>query len=377
LKLNMNGLHDDFREIMVEANGRHARFPDVSFDAYRQGRYETLDRFVSARRTVYLDMNFWISLRNPAEARKPKESVDLLDILRSGVESGLLLCPVSYAVFVELMKQKQIGDGRRNLARLMDELSMGVGIRNPFDIARIEYLTFFSQHVPRLANYIDDVWAPIGHLIHEVYPYQDEWPHEVMEQGRKVMCDVQWAMKMEHLAKTDLPALPSKAAEEINSARKIHLRGDKSFAHLFADELRGALEEVNHHIEETLKQMAYAGFESREIEIIEKQRSAAANDLLRAAVGSDSDGIPSRRIYAALHAAMRLDDKRRFKPNDLHDFEHASVAVAYCDLFLCDRPLAHLLTDSNVQKVIPNRCSVVSGFESAITSVKKLASPSL
>ena len=372
----MNGLDNELTKVMMEATKRHARSPDVSFDAYRQARYITLNRFVSGRRTVYLDMTFWISLRNPAEARKPAESADLLDILRSGVKSGQLLCPVSYAVFVELMKQKQVGDGRKSLARLMDELSMGIGLRNPFDIARIEYLRFFSKYVPRLADYVDDVWAPIGHLVHEVYPYQDEWPHEFMEQGRKVVCDVDFARKMEHLVKTDLPELPRTAAETINNARKVHLRGNKTFVQLFADELGGALEEVHSHLDDILERMTYAGFKSREIEVIERQRGVAANDLRQAAIGSDSDAVPSQRIYAALHAEMRLDDKRSFKPNDLDDFQHASVAVAYCDLFLCDGPLAHLLTNSRVQKVIPKRCRVISEFESAISCIRMLVSPS-
>jgi hypothetical protein len=258
----------------------------------------------------------------------------------------------------------------------MDELSMGVGLRNRFDVARIEYLRFFSKHVPRLADYIDDVWAPIGHLVHEVYPYQDEWPHELMEQARKVTCDMDFARKMEDLAETDLPELPGTAAETINNARTLHFRGKRTFIQLFVDELDGTLEEVDSHLEDILKRMTYAGFECSEIEVIKRQRGVAASDLRQAAIGSDSDAIPSQRISAALHAEMRLDDKRRFKPNDLDDFQHASVAVAYCDLFLCDGPLAHLLTNSRVQKVIPKRCRVVSEFESAISCITMLTRPS-
>ena len=370
----MAELDDELRKAMMEATARHARFPEVSFDAYRQARYEALKAFVSTRRTVYLDLNFWISLRNPSKAKKPKESADLLDILRNGVKAGRLLCPVSYAVFVELMKQKQSGDGRVTLARLMDDLSMGVGLRNSFDTARIEYLRFFSQHVPRLAKYIDSVWAPIGHLTHEVYPYQDELPHEFMERSRKVMCDVIWARKMEHLAKRDLPEYSGAAAERINSALKLNPRGNKPFSRLFSDELEGIIEQVHPYIEEVLQQMASAGFNSTEIEVMEKQRTTAANNIRRVATHSDGNTVPSQRIYAALHAAMRLNPDRLYDANDPEDFEHASVAVGYCDLFLTDKRLSVLLSDSNVKKVIPSRCKVFgfSDFESANTYISSL-----
>lgn len=285
----MNQLAEDLQTVLRESSDHHSKTPHVSFAAYREAKYKLFDRFVEARRLVYLDMNFWISLRDPIEASKPAETTELLDLLRTGVESGRILCPVSYAVFVELMKQKQVGDRRIVLARLMDELSMGVGIRNPFDIARIEYLKFFRQYVPRLAAYIDNAWAPIGHLIHEVYPYQDGLPHDLMEQGRKVMCDMDFARKMEHLAQTDPPAFPRTAAETINAAREIHLRGNKTFAQLFADELIGAVEDVLLYVDEIKSNMADARFDAKEIVLIEQQRPIVVNALRRAASDSAND----------------------------------------------------------------------------------------
>ena len=155
----MNGLDIDLRQVMIKADERHSRASSESFAAYRQSRYEQLKRFVAARRSVYLDMNFWISLRNPSESRGPRESAVLLEVLRRGVKSGNVLCPVSYHVFVELMKQK--GPRRMAQAQLMDELSLGIGVRNSFDVIEIEYLNFFAKHVPQVsAARIDHIWAP-------------------------------------------------------------------------------------------------------------------------------------------------------------------------------------------------------------------------
>jgi hypothetical protein len=361
----MNDLDVDLRQVMIEATNRHSRTPSVSFDIYREARYKDLDRLAAARRSVYLDINYWWSILRPNHPRSLKGSAKLREILRSGVGSGRFFCPVSWAVFVELMKYRD-EQGRIALANLMDELSIGIGIRNPFDIAQIEYLKFFAHFVPRLSGYIDRVWAPIGHIVHEVYPYQDEWPHEIMEQGRKVMCDVHWAKKMRHLAKRTLPEFQRTAAQKINDARQVHHRGNRTFDQLFVDELGGVLEDVVPHIDQILSQMEHARFKPEEIEVIKRQRTAAVERFRQAAVEPRDNAVPSRRISAALHAAKRLDDDNPFKENDLDDFRHASIALGYCDFFLCDRSLAVVLANPNVRKVIPLGCTAISDCEAAI-----------
>lgn len=48
-----------------------------------------------------------------------------------------------------------------------------------------------------------------------------------------------------------------------------------------------------------------------------------------------------------------MDDQRKTKQNDIADFRHAAAALAYCNLFLTDKPLTHLVNSNHVQKVIP------------------------
>jgi hypothetical protein len=49
-------------------------------------------------------------------------------------------------------------------------------------------------------------------------------------------------------------------------------------------------------------------------------------------------------IHAALHAAFRWDKARRFTSNNLYDFEHASAALAYCQLFFTEDWLHSTIT---------------------------------
>src|SRR5439155_1283888 len=86
-------------------------------------------------------------------------------------------------------------DRRHAAAESVDELSVGIGIRNGFDTAEIEFCEFFRRNLPalRVIPYrVETVWCPVGQMVVEKYPYDDELPADLMERCRKVMLDVMW-----------------------------------------------------------------------------------------------------------------------------------------------------------------------------------------
>src|SRR5438477_33204 len=93
--------------------------------------------FVSRTCANTSDMKYWIWLRDPEASPFPAETEALRGALRHGVKTGRLFCPMSYPAFTELMRiNPQML--RLRQAETMDELSVGVAIRNGFDIAEIE-----------------------------------------------------------------------------------------------------------------------------------------------------------------------------------------------------------------------------------------------
>jgi hypothetical protein len=95
-------------------------------------------------------------------------------------------------------------------------------------------------------------------------------------------------------------------------------------------------------------------------------------NLFREAVtrGLDAKAIPSLQVRSALHAAIRMDDRRPFRENDLDDIAHSSVAASYADIFLTERSFSELLNRSVVQSVIsPSKCRVVSNISEALAAV--------
>jgi len=214
-------------------------------------------------------------------------------------------------------------------------------------------------------------------MVVEKYPYHDDLSAEVMERCRKVMLDVMWEKRMTDYAALDgMPEHPRDTASRVNAERESYPRGRQPFSELFAAELNGALDVMFPHIEETLVSVAgIFGIHAPE----ERARAGAERhvwiNLFREAVtrGLDANAIPSLRVRAALHAAIRMDDRRPFRQNDLEDIAHSSVAASYSDLLLTERSFAELLNRAAVQSVVaPLRCRVVSNVSDALAAIAEI-----
>jgi hypothetical protein len=376
----MPELDERTRRIMEESDSRHAASDSLTFEAYRRRRYDELNTWVRTRKSVYLDMKYWIWLRDPERSPFPAETKALRMALAHGVQTGRLFCPVSYPAFIELMRINPLNLRLRH-AELMDELCLGVAIRNGFDMAEIEFCEFFGRNLPALRAIpyrVESVWCPVGQMVVEKYPYHDELPPDVMERCRKVMLDVMWEKRMtDYAALEGMPEQPRDTASRVNAERQSYPRGQQSFTQLFASELNGVLDVMSPRIEEQL--VSFAGIFGIHPTAEERAGASAYRhvfvNLFREAVtrGLDAKAIPSLRVRSALHAAIRMDDRRPFRENDLDDIAHSSVAVSYSNVFLTERSFAELLNRSAVQSVIaPTKCRVVSDVSEALAAVAEM-----
>ena len=284
-------------------------------------------------------MKYWIWLRDPDRSPFPSETRALRSALLRGVNCKRLFCPVSYPAFLELMRINP-PSLRLRQAEIMDELSVSIAIRNGFDMAEIEFCEFFRRNLPALRAIpyrVETVWCPVGQMVVEKYPYHDELPADVMERCRKVMLDVMWEKRMtDYAALEDMPEHPRDTATRVNAERQSYPRGQRVFSDLFAAELDGALDVLYPRIEEQL--LSVAGIFGIRASAEERERAGAQRhvwiNLFREAVtrGLDAKATPSLRVRSALHAAIRMDDRRPFRENDLDDIAHSSVAASYADV---------------------------------------------
>ncbi len=72
---------------------------------------------------------------------------------------------------------------------------------------------------------------------------------------------------------------------------------------------------------------------------------------------------------------MRWDKKRKFKPNDFYDFEHAKAALGYCDLFMTDKALCDMVRRPQLDLKAINQCTAVSNVLEAIDVLGAMLAP--
>lgn len=179
----------------------------------------------------------------------------------------------------------------------------------------------------------------------------------------------------ENIPTPDSFAELAKHTNEKNAQYKGELR---SFAQTYDIELRGAIEVAGNVAADVVRQLAEkeAG---RLLPPTPNERAASVNmccNLLYHACKKPvtKDTLRSPQIGASIHAAMRWDKDRKFKPNDYYDFEHATAALSYCDTFLTEGPLHDLVTRPQINLEAVNGCRVFSDVQAAADHVRELSS---
>lgn len=359
----------------------------MTIDAYVRAKQIALAEEISPRRKVYLDLNYWITLRDAALGlRSDAPALSLLNTLRRGVGSGRLICPIGDNVFMELMKQPFSDDRRIGMASLVDELSLGVSFL--VSDRRIGTEIYIALHElldrPGVLHPMQDlIWTKVCYIVGESYPVIDGLdPADLLALQKGVVDDL-WSCTFEEMIRTigDSPHSAEKhrvLSEETNRDRDIHADEITSFARAYQIELRGGLGACGHLAADALCAMAEAdGIPApargspawREMETVSVNMVHQAFQTRKAA-----EIVRTLHVETALHAAMRVDKARRFKPNDFYDFRHAAAALAYCDAFFTDSPLYDLVSRKQLGLLGLNNCRVATALEDADVIAEALAS---
>jgi hypothetical protein len=82
--------------------------------------------------------------------------------------------------------------------------------------------------------------------------------------------------------------------------------------------------------------------------------------------------LPSFRIHAGLHAAVRWDKKQKYQDNDMHDFRHAAAALGYCDYFFTEKRLCHLATQDLLKYDTLFKCKTLWRVDDAVECLRTL-----
>jgi hypothetical protein len=131
-------------------------------------------------------------------------------------------------------------------------------------------------------------------------------------------------------------------------ARKLIIKPSSRFRKVYADEATGAADLFAPMARRIIADMytKETGQPPPEASDGTRQTERTLRALMARSLIDDRSRhvLRSLHIQAACHAAVRWNRGQKLSANTLFDFHHAAAALAYCDAFLCDRPMAAFLT---------------------------------
>lgn len=330
-------------------------------------------------------MRFWIIVRDTAlGVRTEPAARKLLHHLQRGVTNGRLVCPISAATFLELMKQRYSTGRRIGTAQLVDELSLGTSMIPSRIVMGTEIHSFLLRDKGETELYPmqELIWTKVAYVLGDTYPSLAELSPAEELGIQKSFFDYLWDHSLSDMVKTMGDNFPlsdgfAELSRETNENNAKHRDELRSFAQTYDTELRGVIEVAGDVAADVIHQLAEKEAGCELPATVEERANSVnmfRNWLYHAFKKPQTkDALRCLHIGASIHAAMRWDKDRKFKPNDYYDFEHATAALGYCDAFLTEGSLHGLVTRPQVNLEAVNGCRVFSDVELAADHVRQLS----
>lgn len=377
---------DWLREIDLDSStlSYHLSHSEISTTAYIRAQNIALGADVLQKKRVYLDQKYWIHCRDAARNFSKPIYKHLYETLQKGVKEGQLLCPASHLILEETLKQTD--SATRDLtAHIIQELSDGVTIQ-PIDVldqAEILHFLMTTRSWKVEAYPIEQLaWTCIGNVFGHLSPVNEMFDSETNQAMQKEWFDLMSKITFPTLVKA-LASMPDRLLhtedefyKRQNEQCEAHKEDFRSFKQIFLIEIGGALDTYR----ETLRESTLYMYEEQagnsrqnvskyESEDIVQQLVNLIYQLFRLSkINKQLSGI---RIMAGIHAAVRYK-RQKYKRGDQHDHSHARVALPYCNLFLTEKNLCHLLTTKPLEYDQLYGCRVVWEPDEAVAAVEEL-----
>jgi len=327
-----------------------------------------LSAYLSDKKLIYLDTCHWVNLRHvmlQSEKRQPPYDriLGLLENLRS---KKRICCPVSQALFEELMKQSDT-KSRAASANLMDYLSGGVCVQNWLDLVRLEWRQLVAQTLlgKNDSESAFNSFTKAGFWAGEhIIPV----PNCDASVGKKLYIDMRWAMTFQDYQAfpgfTKTPDVLTEAfVAEANERKSQAAKGNLGFSDLIQKNRVALVNSMKGDFFPILEKMCPPTRETADLNI---------SALMRQLIDNPTPWImPSFQIVAGAGAAMTASG-RRTRPNDALDMVHAAVAIPYCDAFFCDNPMASLFREKPLEyhkayeTTIFSQCAEITAYLEAL-----------
>jgi hypothetical protein len=315
---------------------------EIVLPAHRVRNFDPIEIFndrVKDRTVVYLDHNIWIDLRDAVtpDARSCR------DVCLRAVDDGLAVFPVAFASMSEMF-DVPADDVRVRHAELMDALSLGVALRNSQYVYAMEgeaaYRYVFHSERPQSRR--NEVFTAVQDYLADSYTsFPEGWRRADVERFLAHLRDpgtatVKWLV--EHCNVDEIRAGHARTAtyaERMEAQRQEYLaKGPQRYdleavvrnarRSLFAECVMPAIRRCSR------AEVTPAEFD-RLVHAYRSQHGDGNDERLRKVF---REAAPVLEVFAHVVAAQSADPRRRSRPQDFWDIEHAGYAPVYTDAFV-------------------------------------------
>ena len=371
----------------IDTFEKHRKESDKSLEAYIKECRLKLGEAIAQRHKIYLDTKYWIMLRDHKLGRMVNAAIPKLSsILKDAVTSNKLICPISADIFLEIAKQSDPTTLKCSV-ELIDELSQGISILAPEERAKMEMLYFIRTNSSSEGScHSQDIfiWTKLAYVLGTMLPYNTSFTPEEELVIQKSFFDQMWSISLNGMIETmgintvrEIPTLPD-ISDKLNTGKFEHLSENSSFEGVFLSEVAGILdtyiEEFSEMFVYLYKKMNGKSPSESEVSLSDGPQKFANLIYHGFRLKRFSTEFPSIKIPATIHAAIRWERDRKYKPTDFHDFRHAETALPYFDVFLTENSLCHLLMRNDLGLDRLYNCMVISDPEIAFEKIDDLIS---
>jgi hypothetical protein len=290
---------------------------------------------VVGRYVIYLDTNVWIDLVEG----KSQVTREALEYARIAQRAKIATFPLAYASITELLKQP-LGDTSRRQGHLMDELSDGVSLRGPGQIRALEVrnvheyvLTGATRPYREQAFTVTACFLGDGSL-----EYPPNTPRAVAEELSadiiRNLPGVSWLH--EHLANGDYRERHASAEREWlaeilrrDEAASQALRNDDGSFNSKSLRIEEHTYVFREHILRLLPRLVGPVAMAEALQQFRDRGVKGSAATLATIIGA----MPAESLGCEMHVQRRLAVDRPPRPQDMLDYDHASMGVAYSDAF--------------------------------------------
>jgi hypothetical protein len=284
------------------------------------------------RKTIFLDLNFWITMSEGEKASYRQLEKLLFDM----VAAGEAVCPVCPTLLLEV-KKRPISDKRTQYCDLMDELSCGLSLRHWTITFREEFRSTVEGHpVERELGYSHFIEA-LSIATH--IEFDQTWPRADANQAASLISD--------HLHQVPI-------REMVNIEMEPHREGSITSLRTGLVELSRQEKEWRNEHSATSEDVERAEFSAtlralipQILNSLQELDTSLLHKLISIPLEEKAallDQCPTFYCQYKLVSALR-SSRPRVKENELWDLEHAATALPYVDCFACDRGARHLCSD--------------------------------